>query len=53
MDDVPKLVEEYLNKTLMLDEFVTETLPGNEVEKAFDIMKQGKVIRTVLDVAGN
>ncbi|KAG8235379.1 hypothetical protein J437_LFUL009238 [Ladona fulva] len=47
-DSVPMLVEKYLKKEIMVDEFVTHSLPFTEVNTAFDLMKEGKSIRAVL-----
>lgn len=41
-DSVPKLVDEYLNKKIMLDEFVTHTMPFEKINDAFDLMHSGK-----------
>ncbi|KAI7801845.1 hypothetical protein IRJ41_017739 [Triplophysa rosa] len=45
---VPKLVEDYINGRLLLDEFVTHTLTLDQVNEAFDLMVSGKSIRSVL-----
>ncbi|XP_060741963.1 alcohol dehydrogenase class-3-like [Tachysurus vachellii] len=45
---VPKLVEDYMSGRIMLDEFVTHTLPLEEINQAFDLMTKGKSIRTVI-----
>lgn len=47
-DSVPKLTEDYLKKKLLLDEFVTHKLQFSDVNKAFDLLRAGKCIRTVL-----
>lgn len=49
-DSVPKLVQEYLNKKLMIDEFVTHNLPLEEIGKAFDLMHSGESLRAVLSL---
>jgi S-(hydroxymethyl)glutathione dehydrogenase/alcohol dehydrogenase len=41
-DSVPKLVDEYLNKKIMLDEFVTHSMPFENINEAFDLMHSGK-----------
>lgn len=41
-DSVPKLVDEYLNKKIMLDEFVTHNMPFENINEAFDLMHSGK-----------
>ncbi|MBN3313191.1 ADHX dehydrogenase, partial [Atractosteus spatula] len=42
LDSVPQLVEDYMAKKLMLDEFVSHTLPLDGVNEAFDLMTSGK-----------
>ena len=41
-DSVPKLVDEYLNKKIMLDEFVTHSMPFEKINDAFDLLHSGK-----------
>lgn len=41
-DDLPKLVDKYLNKEIKIDEFVTNTFKLDEINLAFDLMRQGK-----------
>lgn len=48
--DVPRLVDDYLSKKLLVDEFVTSKRPLVEVNEAFDDMHAGRVLRTVLDM---
>ncbi|XP_051944876.1 alcohol dehydrogenase class-3-like, partial [Xyrauchen texanus] len=48
VESIPKLVNDYMNKKLMVDEFVTHTLPFDQINDAFDLMHAGKSIRTVL-----
>lgn len=50
IDSVPKLVEEYLSGKLMVDEFVTHTMPLDKINEAFDLMHQGKSIRAVVQL---
>ncbi|XP_077292393.1 alcohol dehydrogenase class-3 Fdh [Arctopsyche grandis] len=47
-DSVPKLVDDYMNKKLLLDEFVTHTLSFDDVNKAFDLLHSGAALRSVL-----
>ena len=47
-DDVPKLVQKYMNKELMVDEFITHNLKLDEINEAFDLMFAGKSIRSVI-----
>lgn len=50
-DDVPKLVDEYMAGVLKVDEFVTFTLPLEQIIQAFDYMHEGKSIRSVISYA--
>lgn len=45
---LPGYVEKYLAGEIKVDEFVTHTLPVSEINHAFDLMKQGSSIRTVV-----
>ena len=47
-DSVPLLVQDYMKGELMVDEFVTHTLPFEEVQKSFYLLENGESIRTVL-----
>ncbi|XP_018027942.1 alcohol dehydrogenase class-3 [Hyalella azteca] len=47
---MPRLIKDYLEKRLMVDEFVTFTKPLDEINAAFDLMHQGKALRTVIDL---
>ncbi|GLH11768.1 Alcohol dehydrogenase class-3 [Gryllus bimaculatus] len=47
-DSVPKLAEEYLNKKLLLDEFVTHKKPFAEINEAFELLRAGKCLRAVI-----
>lgn len=42
MQDVPKLVDDYMDKKLKLDEFITHNLPLDQINVAFDLLKSGK-----------
>lgn len=42
MESVPKLVEDYMNKKLKVDEFVTHTLPFEKINEGFDLMHAGR-----------
>jgi S-(hydroxymethyl)glutathione dehydrogenase/alcohol dehydrogenase len=46
--ELPGYVERYLAGEIKLDEFVTHTMPLEDVNRAFDLMHEGKSIRTVL-----
>ncbi|GAB1288170.1 Alcohol dehydrogenase class-3 [Apodemus speciosus] len=42
VESVPKLVSEYMSKKIKVDEFVTDTLSFDQINKAFDLMHSGK-----------
>ncbi|KAI9326645.1 alcohol dehydrogenase class III [Zopfochytrium polystomum] len=46
--DIPRLVEAYQDGKLPLDTFVSHSMSLDEINTAFDLMKAGKSIRTVL-----
>ncbi|MEV6025796.1 S-(hydroxymethyl)mycothiol dehydrogenase [Streptomyces sp. NPDC052036] len=46
--DFPMLIDLHLQGRLPLDKFVTETIALDEVEKAFERMHQGDVLRSVV-----
>ncbi|GFQ80595.1 alcohol dehydrogenase class-3, partial [Trichonephila clavata] len=48
-DSVPKLVEQYMNGKLMIDEFVTLEFPFQEINQAFLLLHSGKALRSVLN----
>ncbi|XP_029298002.1 alcohol dehydrogenase class-3-like isoform X2 [Cottoperca gobio] len=50
VDGVSKLVEDYMNNKLKLDEFITNNLPLDQINVAFEHMKIGKGIRTVISL---
>ena len=41
-DSVPRLVEDYLAGKIKVDEFVTHNMPLSDINKAFDLMHEGK-----------
>ena len=45
---LPGYVEKYLRGELKVDEFITYTMPLEEINKAFDLMHEGKSIRSVI-----
>uniref|UniRef100_A0A8D0HD39 alcohol dehydrogenase n=1 Tax=Sphenodon punctatus TaxID=8508 RepID=A0A8D0HD39_SPHPU len=47
-ESVPKLVTDYMNKKITLDPLITHTLPFDKINEGFDLLRQGKSIRTVL-----
>lgn len=48
VESVPKLVDEYLAKRLKVDEFITHNYPLAEINTAFDVMHEGKSIRSIV-----
>uniref|UniRef100_UPI0037E75032 alcohol dehydrogenase 1-like n=1 Tax=Semicossyphus pulcher TaxID=241346 RepID=UPI0037E75032 len=48
---VPPMVKAYMDKKLKVDEFITHNLPLDQINDAFEMMKHGKCIRTVLNVS--
>ncbi|WAQ96989.1 ADHX-like protein [Mya arenaria] len=48
VESVPVLVERYLKKEVMVDEFVTHNMPLSDINEAFDLMHAGKSIRAVV-----
>ena len=45
---LPEYVERYLNGEFELDTFITHTMPLEQINEAFDLMHEGKSIRTVI-----
>ncbi|KAM9357187.1 alcohol dehydrogenase class-3-like isoform 2-T3 [Symphorus nematophorus] len=50
VQDVPTLVDAYMANTLKLDEFITNKLPLDKINEAFDILKSGNSIRTAISL---
>lgn len=46
--DVPRIVDWYMNGKLRIDELITHTMPLEEINTAFDLMHEGKSIRSVV-----
>jgi S-(hydroxymethyl)glutathione dehydrogenase/alcohol dehydrogenase len=46
--ELPGFVDQYLTGVIKLDELVTETLPLSQINRAFELMKQGRSIRSVI-----
>ncbi len=46
--ELPGMVNQYMEGETKLDEFVTFTMPLDDINKAFDYMHQGKSIRSVI-----
>jgi S-(hydroxymethyl)glutathione dehydrogenase/alcohol dehydrogenase len=45
---LPGFVERYLHGEIKIDEMISEVLPLEEINKAFELMHDGKVIRSVI-----
>ncbi len=45
---LPGMVEQYMNGEIKVDEFITHTMPLEDINKAFDLMHEGKSIRSVI-----
>ena len=46
--ELPALVDKYLNDEIKVDEMVTHTMPLEDINGAFDLMHEGKSIRSVV-----
>src|SRR6056300_628998 len=46
--DVPKIVDWYMEGKIHIDEMITHTMPLDEIYTAFDLMHEGKSIRSVV-----
>jgi S-(hydroxymethyl)glutathione dehydrogenase/alcohol dehydrogenase len=46
---LPGYVEQYLKGEIKIDEFVTHRVKLGEINRAFDLMHEGKSIRTVVE----
>ncbi|HET6431334.1 S-(hydroxymethyl)glutathione dehydrogenase/class III alcohol dehydrogenase [Dyella sp.] len=45
---LPGYVERYMQGEIKIDEMITEVMPLEDINRAFDLMHQGKVIRSVI-----
>lgn len=45
---LPDYVERYMNGEIKIDEMVSYTMPLDDINRAFDLMHQGKAIRSVV-----
>jgi len=45
---LPGMVDQYMNGDIKIDEFITYTMPLEDINKAFDLMHEGKSIRSVI-----
>ena len=47
--DVPKIVDWYMDKKINIDDLITHEFPLEDINKAFDLMHEGKSIRSVIN----
>ena len=45
---LPGMVEQYMDGEIKVDEFITHTMPLEDINNAFDLMHEGKSIRSVV-----
>ena len=46
--DVPKIVDWYMDGKINIDDLITHTMPLEEINEGFDLMHEGKSIRSVI-----
>jgi S-(hydroxymethyl)glutathione dehydrogenase/alcohol dehydrogenase len=46
--DVPKIVDWYMEKRINIDDLITHRMPLDQIDHAFNLMHQGKSIRSVI-----
>jgi S-(hydroxymethyl)glutathione dehydrogenase/alcohol dehydrogenase len=46
--DVPKIVDWYMDRKINIDDLITHTMPLEKINDAFELMHQGKSIRSVV-----
>jgi S-(hydroxymethyl)glutathione dehydrogenase / alcohol dehydrogenase len=46
--DVPRIVDWYMDRKINIDDLITHTLALEDINKAFDLMHEGKSIRSVV-----
>jgi len=47
--DVPKIVDWYMDGKIDIDSLITHKMPLEEINKAFDLMHEGKSIRSIVE----
>jgi S-(hydroxymethyl)glutathione dehydrogenase/alcohol dehydrogenase len=45
---VPKIVDWYLQGKIQIDPMITHVMPISDINKAFDLVKKGESIRSVV-----
>lgn len=46
--ELPGMIAEYMKGDFALSDFITHTMPLEQINEAFDLMHEGKSIRTVI-----
>ena len=46
--ELPGMVDQYMDGDIKIDEFITYTMPLDDINRAFDLMHEGKSIRSVI-----
>lgn len=46
--EVPRIVDWYMNGKINIDDLITHTMPLHQINEAFDLMHEGKSIRSVI-----
>jgi S-(hydroxymethyl)glutathione dehydrogenase/alcohol dehydrogenase len=46
--DVPRIVDWYMDKKIEIDPMITHIMPLGDINKGFDLMHEGKSIRSVV-----
>jgi S-(hydroxymethyl)glutathione dehydrogenase / alcohol dehydrogenase len=49
--DVPRIVDWYMEKKIAIDPLITHRLPLERINEAFDLMHEGRSIRTVIELS--
>ncbi len=49
--DVPKIVDWYMDGKINIDDMITHKMPLSDINRAFDLMHEGKSIRSVVEYA--
>lgn len=48
--ELPMLIDMYMKKEIQIDEYVTHELPFSDINKAYQLMREGKCLRCVIHV---
>lgn len=47
-EGIPQLVDSYMKKEILVDEFITHTMSLDKINEGFQLLKEGKSIRSVV-----